>query len=331
METSTLLLIFTGTCLATLFAAKVGIPLLQRLQVGQTVREDGPQSHLRKSGTPLFGGLFFAVPLLVVCGVVSCKDPQGWRLGALTIWIFFSGAIGFFDDYIKVRVNRKGLSALHKTLLILLINAIFVVAYLYLLPDPPVLWMPFSGRFWPIVGWFKPVYGLLLIIFLYFVVNAVNLNDGVDGLCSSVTLVVCISIGISAYLLVPRLPAAAPIPLLCAAGAGGCLGFIPFNRYKARVFMGDTGSFTLGAVVAGASMMAGVPWIVLFAGVIYVVEALSVVLQVAYFKKTGGKRIFRMSPIHHHFELGGWSENKIVVVFTLVTLVGGLIAVGSVW
>ncbi len=331
METSILLLIFSGTCLATLLAAQIGVPLLRRLQVGQTVREDGPQSHFRKSGTPLFGGLFFAFPILAVCGVASCKDPQGWRLGALAIWIFFSGAIGFFDDYIKVRVNRKGLSALNKTLLILLINTIFVGAYLYLLPDPPMLWVPFSGHSWPIVGWLKPVYGLFLIIFLYFVVNAVNLNDGVDGLCSSVTLVVCISIGTSAYLLAPRLPAATPIPLLCAAGAGGCLGFIPFNRYKARVFMGDTGSFTLGAVVAGGSMLAGVPWIVLFAGVIYVVEALSVVLQVAYFKKTGGKRIFRMSPIHHHFELGGWSENKIVVVFTLVTLVGGLIAVGSVW
>ncbi len=330
MAARTLLLAGASTCIATLLAAKVGLPILQRLQVGQTVREDGPKSHFRKSGTPLFGGLFFAVPLLLVCSLAVYKNPQWKQLGLLAIWIFFSAAIGFADDYIKVRVDRRGLSPRRKTIWLLFLNTGFVGAYLFLMPDPPMLLLPFSQNGWLITGWWRLLYGLFLVIYLYFVVNAVNLNDGIDGLCASVTLIVGIAIGLAALLLIARVPAAEPIPLLCAATVGGCLGFIPFNRHPARVFMGDTGSFTLGAVVAGAAMFAGVPWIVLLAGIIYVVEALSVVIQVLYFKKTGGKRIFRMSPIHHHFELGGWSENKIVYVFSVATLVGSLLALVAV-
>jgi phospho-N-acetylmuramoyl-pentapeptide-transferase len=324
-------LVFAGVLLLTLLFGKAGMPLLRRLQVGQTVREEGPQSHKVKSGTPLFGGLFFGIPILLASVLAALVQPALWRIVWICGLILFSGAIGFADDYIKVRIDREGLSPRRKTIWMLLVDTIFVMVYLYLLPDPPVLLLPFSERILQVEGWGKLLYGLALIVYLYFMVNAVNLNDGVDGLCPSVTTVASLSIGASAALVAARVPGAASAVVIMAATAGGCLGFLPYNRHKAKVFMGDTGSFLLGASVTGAALIAGMPWLLLAAGIIYIVEAMSVVLQVAYFKKTGGKRIFRMSPIHHHYELGGWSENKIVVVFTAITCVGGLLAVLSAW
>ena len=323
-------LAFAGVWMVTLVLGRVGMPMLRRLQVGQTVRDDGPQSHLSKTGTPLFGGLFFGVPLLLAGVMAALLRPELWRVVWICGLILFSGAIGFADDYIKVRIDREGLSPRRKTVWMLLVDAVFVAVYLYVLPDPPVLLLPFSERILPLTGWWKPLYGLALIVYLYFCVNAVNLNDGVDGLCPSVTVVASLSIGICAAMVVTRVPAAESAVVVMAATAGGCLGFLPYNRHKAKVFMGDTGSFLLGASVTGAALIAGMPWLLLAAGFVYIAEAMSVVLQVAYFKRTGGKRIFRMSPIHHHYELGGWSENKIVVVFTAVTCVGGLLAVLSV-
>ncbi len=312
--------------LATLTLGAIGVPLLKRLQVGQTVRDDGPSSHKVKTGTPTFGGLFFGLPILAAGLAALLFDPEMWRFSLLAGVILLSGLIGFADDYIKVRINREGLSAKGKTLFMLLLYSAFAVAYLYLVPDPPVLVLPISQRAVAITGLWKPVYGLFLVLYLYFTVNAVNLNDGVDGLCASVTFLVSLCLCACASAVGSTVPAASSVVAASAATAAGCLGFLPYNRHKARVFMGDTGSFILGSSVAGAALLLGMPWLILPAGIIYLAEAFSVIIQVAYFKKTGGKRIFRMSPIHHHYELGGWSEWKIVGVFSAVTLAGGLAA-----
>ena len=318
--------LFAAVLVATLLLGLVGVPLLMRLSVGQTVRDDGPESHKKKTGTPLFGGLFFGIPIVAAAFISAAVRDNLGMFAILGLFVFLSGAIGFIDDFIKVRINREGLSIRKKTVLMLVLDAVFVIAYLYLLPDGPVLILPISQQVVQIAGLWKPLYGLLLMVYLYFMVNAVNLNDGVDGLCSSVTFLVSLSLGACALAAASVVPSAPSALAASTATAAGCLGFLPYNRHKARIFMGDTGSFTLGASVAGIALLLGMPWLLLPAGIIYVAEALSVVIQVAYFKKTGGRRIFRMSPIHHHYELGGWSEWKIVGVFSAVTLAGGITA-----
>jgi len=171
----------------------------------------------------------------------------------------------------------------------------------------------------------KIPFGLLVVLYLFFISNAVNLTDGIDGLASSVTAISSAALAGAALILQPSLNQARSVGWLSAAMFGGCLGFLVFNRHPAKVFMGDTGSQALGAGIAGAALLLGIPWVLLPVGIVYIAEAFSVMIQVVYFKKTGGKRIFRMSPIHHHYELGGWSENKIVLVFSLVGLAGGLL------
>lgn len=327
MDVTTLAVAFAAALALTLALGSAGIPLLRRLRVGQTVRDDGPQTHLVKTGTPTFGGFFFGIPMLLAMAAAAIVRPGMGRPLLLGAFILLSGAIGFADDFIKVRIDRNGLSAKAKSFWMILLDVLFAAAWLWLLPDDPVLVLPLTREIVAITGWWKPVYGILLVLYLYFMVNAVNLNDGVDGLCSSVTFTAGLALCVCAAIVSDVLPAAETAAIACAATMGGCLGFLPFNRHKARVFMGDTGSFILGSALTGAALLAGMPWLLLPAGIIYIAEALSVVIQVAYFKKTGGKRIFRMSPIHHHFELCGWSEWKIVGVFTTVTLAGGALAI----
>ncbi len=344
---------FAAILVAAVALGLVGLPLLRRLHVGQQVRDDGPQSHLKKSGTPTFGGLFFILPLLGATLYTGLSDPSARVMLALGFLILGFAIAGFIDDYIKVRISKKGLSVRHKSLIMLAVSIAFTVYYLYFAPGQPFLLVPFLAGT-PVVGSATPIlvsglwkipYGIFVVLYLFFVTNAVNITDGVDGLCSTVTIIASAGLcAAGAWLTVSladrsrvfsnpatvgRFLAAAQdarsAAVLAAAVAGGCLGFLVFNRHPAKVFMGDTGSQALGAAVAGIALVMGAPWLVAFVGILYIIEALSVMIQVAYFKRTGGKRIFRMSPIHHHFELGGWKEEKIVVVFSLVTLAGSII------
>jgi phospho-N-acetylmuramoyl-pentapeptide-transferase len=193
-------------------------------------------------------------------------------------------------------------------------------------PVEPFIILPFTGTVVQVMGLGKAFYGFFLLIYLYAVCNAVNLTDGVDGLLSSVTIPVGLTLVLTAGLLSAQ-PTARGSGIMAGGLTGGCMGFLIYNHHKAKVFMGDTGSLAIGALLGAICMLQGIPWILLLYGVVYVCETLSVIIQVAYFRRTNGKRIFRMSPIHHHFELGGWSEWKVVIVFTLVSLAG--CAVGS--
>lgn len=321
--------------------AALGSPLikwLSRNRVGQTVREEGPKSHYVKSGTPTFGGVLFTLPLIIVSILLAfvlvktnemsigiLKSPVALVMG---LFILGNAAVGFADDYVKVRISKKGLSAMQKTVPMMLVIVLFVLYYLFLFPNGPVLYLPFVNKIIPIVSWWKLPYGILACLFLYYIGNSVNFTDGVDGLLSTVSIPVSMFLAAMAALLWAE---ETGLVMFFAVLIGGLLAFLLFNKYPARIFMGDTGSLAIGALIAGATLFMGIPWILLFAGVIYWVESLTVMIQVAYFKRTGGKRIFKMTPIHHHYELSGWSENKIVLVFTLVTIIGCLVSLLSLY
>lgn len=307
------------------------IPYLKRLHFGQTIKEIGPKWHAKKQGTPVMGGLMFWAGIIVaaVIGYLYYIFQSGNTPNSLAVVRFISGLfialafgmIGFLDDYIKVVKKRNlGLNVRQKTVMQLLI-CIAYVATLYLAGDTStVVIFPFLGQID-----FGIFYYPLAVIGIYFFVNAANLTDGVDGLLSSVTFVV--SLGLLAVAAILR---NMEMQIYAVALAGGCLGFLFWNFHPAKCFMGDTGSMFLGGIVVAACFGLGMPVLLGLVGIIYLVEAMSVVLQVISFKTTG-KRIFKMSPIHHHFEMSGWSEVKIVFVFSAVTAVFCVIAVIGVW
>ena len=314
--------VFAAVLLLTLISGSIGLPLLRWLKVGQTVRDDGPKTHLIKSGTPTFGGLLFLVPISIVSIYLVSRDSSLSSLFALLLFVLSYALVGFLDDFIKVRINKKGLSVRHKSILMIVFAFAFALYYLYLGPEAAYFRLPLTDRQWLITGWIRLPYMLFIIVYLFFISNSVNLTDGVDGLASSVTVINALALALVSW----KLGAAANAVSLYAALAiaAGCLGFLVYNHYPAKVFMGDTGSQALGAAVAGIALLLGMPWLLLLIGFIYIAESMSVIIQVAYFKKTGGRRIFRMSPIHHHYELGGWSEKKIVFVFSLISVIGCL-------
>ena len=309
----------------TLGCGFFGLPLLRRMKVGQTVRDDGPKSHLSKTGTPTFGGLFFLIPMTLLGVYAWIRGGSLQPVAVVVLMMLAFGLAGFLDDYIKVRISKKGLSVRQKTILLLVFSLAFAVYYLYLAPSAAFFLLPFSGRQLPITGWVRLPYAVFVVLVLFFTSNSVNLTDGVDGLASSVTVLCTGGLAVAGLILRTAMPAADAGIWLSLALAAGCLGFLVFNHHPARVFMGDTGSQALGAGVTGIALIYGAPWLILFMGFIYMVESASVMIQVAYFRRTGGKRIFRMSPIHHHYELGGWPENKVVIIFSLVTLTGSLV------
>lgn len=309
------------------------IPFLKKLKFGQTIREEGPKWHESKSGTPTMGGIMFFFGLviaiifsLIVSFATSGKLSMEFQNSIRTShWIAAfglavgMGAIGFVDDYIKVVKKRNlGLTARQKTFAQLIISATYLIVLLF--SGMTSTYIPFIG-YVNIISGAGLIFWPIALFFVYGFTNAVNLTDGVDGLASSVTLVVC-----CALMIIAGYGSFRGANMLAAAGAGVCGGFIMWNAHPAKVFMGDTGSMMLGGLVVGLSFAVGAPILLLLAGIIYLLEAFSVMLQVAYYKKTK-KRIFKMTPIHHHFEMSGWSEEKIVLVFSVVTLVGGLLAV----
>ena len=314
------------------------IPYLHKLKYGQTILDIGPNWHKSKQGTPTMGGVMFIIGIVVAAAVtvvlalvegssgfaaeITSTSPQKRiylvRIFAGLLMALSFAVVGFIDDYIKVVKKRNlGLTARQKTLLQLLIAAAYLTTLA--LQGDTFTDLPFIGRidcssgvgllYWPIA-----------LFFIYGFVNAVNLTDGIDGLCSSVTAVVSAFFMLSSGVL--KLYG---LNILSAVCVGGCAGFLIWNAHPAKVFMGDTGSLFFGGMVVAMAFGSGMPVILLIAGIVYVIEALSVVLQVTYYKRTK-KRIFKMTPIHHHFEMSGWGENKIVVVFSLITLIGCLLA-----
>ena len=295
------------------------IPFLHKLKFGQQVRDDGPQAHLKKQGTPTMGGIAFLISVIIT-SLFYIKDyPKIVPILFMTVGF---GVIGFLDDYIKIiKKNSDGLSAKQKLLGQFVITGIF--AY-YLMTSGEVgtgMLIPFTGGveegFYLELGW-------LFIPALFFIVlgtdNGVNFTDGLDGLCTSVTILV------ATFFTVVALGENAGISPITGAVVGSLLGFLLFNVYPAKVFMGDTGSLALGGFVASTAFMMQMPIFIAIVGFIYLGEVLSVIIQVTYFKKTGGKRFFKMAPIHHHFELCGWSETRVVAVFSIVTAILCLVA-----
>ena len=290
------------------------IPFLKRLKFGQQVRDDGPQAHLKKAGTPTMGGVAFLAAILAVS---ACFVPSHPRVLPVMLMTAGFGLIGFLDDYIKiVRKHSEGLNPKQKMAGQFLLTALFCLYMVCFSGCGTTIQIPFFRVQWH-MGW-------LYVPFLFLVVlgtdNGVNFTDGLDGLCSCVTIVVALFF---TWLSAKQGGGIEPVT---AAAAGALAGFLLYNHYPAKVFMGDTGSLGLGAFVASAACMLQQPLIILLVGFIYLIEVISVILQVGYFKKTHGKRLFRMAPIHHHFELGGWSEVKVVAVFTAVTALLCLVA-----
>ncbi len=309
--------------IGTIVTGMIMLPRIRRTRSSQPIRDNGPQSHLSKAGTPTFGGLFFLIPLtlLAIIGPFIKRDLLPMTVMMIIMLLF--GIVGFADDYVKVNVSRKGLSVKQKTLWLGLFSVAATVFYLWISPYDPFI-LSLTGKVIPVVGVWKAVYGFILVPFLFYMSNSVNITDGVDGLLSSLMAIAGIGLFAVSSLLAPVLPHVLSTMTLSLAIAGGCLGFLVFNRYPARIFMGDTGSQALGIAFALLTVVMGVPYLALITGFVFFFEGFSVVMQVLYFKATGGKRIFRMSPIHHHFELGGWHERKIVLVFSLVGILSSL-------
>lgn len=293
----------------------VVIPFLRRLKVGQTERAEGVQSHLKKAGTPTMGGVMILLSV-VVTSLFYVKDyPKIIPVLFLTVGF---GLIGFLDDFLKVVMKRSdGLFPGQKMALQIVVTAVFAFYLVKVAEIPLTLLIPFSGgKYWDI-GW---VAIPLLFVAVIGTVNGTNFTDGLDGLASSVTVLV------ATFFTVVAIGTESGIEPVTCAVVGALMGFLLFNVYPASVFMGDTGSLALGGFVAGTAYMMQMPLYIIIVGLIYLVEVASVMIQVTYFKKTGGKRFFKMAPIHHHFELCGWSETRVVAVFSITTAVLCLVA-----
>ncbi len=310
------------------------IPWLRKLKFGQTILDIGPKWHSSKQGTPTMGGFMFiigtcaAILLAVITDKLTGGDiaasgsllPEEMytKLWSGVIMALAFALIGFIDDYIEVAMHQNlGLTIKQKTVMQFFVSLAYLAGLYMGMNGAPHMFIPFVGAVE--TGFFHWIFGIVMI---YAAVNAVNFTDGVDGLCGSVTLTTAVSIGVIA-----ALKGFFGFSMVAAALAGACLGFVLWNKNPAKVFMGDTGSMFLGGMVVALAYAVGCPLILLLAGIVYVIEGASDVLQIIYYKKTGGKRLFEMAPIHHHFEIIGWSEKKITLVFTAINVLGGLAAV----
>ncbi len=308
------------------------IPFLKRINFGQTIREEGPKWHIKKDGTPTMGGIMFIIGI-VSAAVITIPIYYGVSgggslgifgettlmkvkvFGGLLMAVGFGG-IGFFDDYIKVVKKRNlGLTAWQKLILQFLVAAAYLFS-IYLSGGNSTTYVPLFGTID-----FNFGYWILAALVIVGIVNAVNFTDGIDGLNTSVTFFVALF-----FMLIATVVNAIGISLLSVCVAGGCMGFLVWNFHPAKVFMGDTGSLFLGGIVCALAFGLDMSILLLPMGIIYIAEIMSVVLQVSYFKITKGKRLFKMSPIHHHFEMCGWSEVKICGVFSIVTILFGILS-----
>ncbi len=321
--------------LLVLFLGPLFIRILRRLQIGQVIREDGPETHLAKKGVPTMGGI-------LIIFAITAGTLLWARLDNLLVWLglfvtIFYGGIGFIDDYRKIKKqDSKGLSARGK-LALQVTGAAVVGLFISLHPAfDGHLSLPFLKNFHPDLGWFYVVFAVAVIVGSS---NAVNLTDGLDGLAAGPTIVTSAvymvfsylagHVVLAEYLHLPYVAGSGELAIFCGAIFGGCLGFLWFNAFPAQLFMGDVGSLALGGALGSIAIIIKQEFLLAIVGGIFVMEVISVILQVGYFKMTKGKRIFLMAPFHHHFEKKGWHEPKIVVRFWIVSIILGLIAVAT--
>ncbi len=302
------------SAVVVLILAPICIPILHKLKFGQSIREEGPKSHQKKSGTPTMGGIFLIAGIVAATLIVAEWNAEIF----LALFILLGHFIlGFVDDYIKVvRKHNQGLLARYKLLgqIFIVVVTVFVASEL-LIDFSPTIWLPIVDLTIDAGKLYLP----FMLIVMVGASNAVNLTDGLDGLASG-----CMAIAASCYAVICILTGHEELAIFCAATVGACVGFLKFNFHPAKVFMGDTGSLALGGAFAAVGILTHTEVLLAIVGFVFVCEALSVILQVISFQTTG-KRIFRMSPLHHHFELGGWSEIKVVFVFWSVGLIAGVV------
>ncbi|ADQ15032.1 phospho-N-acetylmuramoyl-pentapeptide-transferase [Halanaerobium hydrogeniformans] len=293
------------------------IKFIKNINFGQQIREYGPESHLEKAGIPTMGGLMIVFTFLLITSIIIDLELN---TAVVLFTTFFMGLAGFLDDFLKIKFSRSlGLKAWQKLTLQTLAALIVAIVLIYFNDTPPLL-LPFFNSF--------ELNSILRFTLTLFVVigtaNAVNLTDGLDGLAASVTVIVSLSFAIIFYLL-----ALEEFMIMMLIMAGSCMAFLWFNSYPAEIFMGDVGSLAIGGFLASTAVLTGTEFFLFVIGFIYVIETLSVMIQVPYYKLTGGKRFFKMTPIHHHFELGGTAENKIVVRFVIITIILALLSLSS--
>ena len=311
------------------------IPRLSRLQIGQYIREDGPPNHKTKVGTPTMGGSFILVSVIIAS--ILWMDPAnmyGWLVLLVT---FLFGAIGFLDDYLKViRKSSKGLRGWYKFSMQAIIAILVGVALYRYTGFDSKLSFPFVKSFLPSIGMF---YIILIIFVVVGASNAVNLTDGLDGLAIGPIIIAFLSflvfsyltghVKIAQYLQIPYVRGAGELSVFCGAVVGAGMGFLWYNTYPAQVFMGDAGSLSLGAALGMIAVITKHEITLILVGGLFVVEALSVILQVSFFKVTGGRRIFKMAPIHHHFELKGWPEPRVTIRFWIIAIMLALLSMST--
>lgn len=303
-----------GAFSISMLLGPVLIPMFHKLRFGQNIRKEGPANHQKKSGTPTLGGIIFILSTIITM-VIIVRKPNDESMIALYALIAF-GLVGLLDDGLKIFYkNNLGLKAKQKMAIILLISLLFALYARFNSDIGTSIMIPFSNKTFDLGIWYIP----FIIIYFAATTNAVNLTDGLDGLATSITLLV-----MTFFALVCFATGRGSLGIFCGSLAGALLGFLRYNSFPAQVFMGDTGSLALGGAVAIVAMVLKMPLIVIIVGGIYVIEALSVIIQVTSFKLTG-KRVFKMSPIHHHFELSGWHETKVVAVFSIMTVIFCLI------
>ena len=326
-----LLKILVAAVVAFVISAVIGkflVPALRRWKAGQSIKEDGPTWHMSKQGTPTMGGLMFILATIIVVLVVNGPAilSGDWTSVIVLVFALVFGAIGFLDDYAKIKKKENtGLTAGQKFLLQLAAAILFIVLLRKCGILSPNLYVPFFG-----VELHLPwvVYLIFAVLVITGTVNAVNITDGLVGVSSSVTLPLCAFFAAAfAWAWVKwQQSGTAGMAVFAAALFGGLVGFLVYNHYPAKVFMGDTGSLFLGGAVCGMAFALDMPLILILVGIIYIIETLSDIIQVTYFKATHGKRIFRMAPLHHHLEMGGWNEKKVVFVFASISLVFCILA-----
>ena len=302
----------------TVFLAIIIIPILKKLKVGQIERDDGPESHLKKQGTPTMGGVIMIIAVTVITAGIFLyyinKEPNmAKNMIALLLTAIGFGLIGFIDDFKKlVLKNTKGLKPAYKMIGLLIISVAYVMYLIYIVKNGTDITIPLLNTNLSLP---TTIYIPFAIFILLGTSNAINLTDGIDGLSTSVTSIIITCLTVIGIIFDIK-----EVAVFGSIVVGACLGFLMFNLHPAKVFMGDTGSLLLGGVIASLALYLKVPLLLLIIALIPILETCSVIIQVAYFKKTG-KRIFKMAPLHHHFELSGWNENKIVSIFSLITLV----------
>ena len=301
--------------LITVLLSPIFIPFLRRLKFGQSIREEGPQSHYKKAGTPTMGGIMIVISIIITTIIMMNKfstEPMGYEIWVLLFVIVGYGLIGFLDDFIIIALKRNlGLTSRQKMIGQLVIALIFYFILRYF-EFPTYIHLPGTGIQIEL-GW---GYALLVIFMLVGSSNAVNLTDGLDGLLAGTAAIAFGAFGILAWFIMPE----SGVAIFSLAIVGSLLGFLVFNSHPAKVFMGDTGSLALGAAIAGIAILTKLEILLVIIGGVFVIETLSVIIQVISFKTTG-KRVFKMSPLHHHYELLGWSEWRVVTTFWFIGLI----------